>query len=150
MKKTLIALFLTVTTSVAVVSCSSSDDTSSASSNSTNTQQNNTVIAGKWRKNGTVDSNGNMIAEYNHECFSKPDYMEFSIEGRLKEVTNENDCKKENKWLGTYTVADNLITIYYENGSGVYIVQYKLIKNADNLLMLQEKTTGSFSMYQKM
>lgn len=70
------------------------------------------TLQGSWVfQSSTFDG---VKEDYEHECPTKKDYLEFKAGGELKLVYYEGDCSEDVE-AGTYTIADNKVTLRSED-----------------------------------
>jgi len=99
MKKLLLVSFV----AIALFSCSKDDDSSSSSSSN---------IEGKWAfsKEGAIVSGNEVLADYEHECTTKKDYIELVAGGVANDVYYPSDCVAD-VTTGTWTKSGNNVTM---------------------------------------
>lgn len=76
------------------------------------------ALIGKWITISITDEEGTY--DYEHECNSKKDYVEFQRGSVMRSVYFEDDCSEEIE-IGTYAVNGDKLTISGEDvGSGTF------------------------------
>lgn len=75
------------------------------------------ALIGKWTFVSSTEDGETY--DYEHECSSKKDYVEFQGNGTFKIVDYYEDCSEETG-LGTYSVSDNKLTIKEDDESSTF------------------------------
>ncbi len=87
-----------------MISCSSDDDKGSESA----------TILGKWyiSQNGYILNGTEILEDYDHECATKKDFVEFFNDGTVKDSYYDTACVVDTD-TGTYTLDGNTLVVSY-------------------------------------
>ena len=83
-------------------SCSSDDDSSSSSSS--------IVDSWEYSKEGAIVSGQEVLADYENDCASKKDYIQFNENGTLGDFYYWSDCE-EDYTAGSWSQNGNTVTV---------------------------------------
>lgn len=85
-------------------SCSSDDDNGSTN--------NTDLILGKWMfyQDGEIEGTSEYLEDWEHDCPTKKDYLEFTSGGDFFGVIYDTDCSFEGS-TGTYEINGNLLKV---------------------------------------
>ena len=88
--------------------CSSDDDAS----------DNNNSIVGKWKfeQIGTIENGQEVLLNYEHECASSPDYMEFYSSGTVEVIYINMNCHEEIESSDNWVLNGNNLSISTVDG----------------------------------
>jgi len=120
------ALFAVISTS-----CSSDDDNKSASSS----------LVGKWEysKEGVIDDGIEHIDEYNHQCASKKDYVEY-LGGDQATIMHYDSACEEDRTTATYVYANNKITMTI----GGVSAEVQVVELSGTTLKIKEESSPGY------
>lgn len=95
---------LILTLLIGVASCSDNE----------NELTDKSTLVGKWSVQTITDEDG--VYNYEHECSSKKDYIEFKSNDTFIDVYYDEDCA-EDSYSGTYAVSGNKLTLSTEESA---------------------------------
>ena len=112
----------------------------SCSSESSDSNTSSSQLVGKWEiyqvgsfPPGTVITNSTPLVNFQFACPTYKDYWQFGSQGSFKAATYDNSCV-EGGGIGTFTKADNIITIYQNN---VFQVSMEIISLTSTTLKVK-------------
>jgi hypothetical protein len=113
---------------------------SCTSESNDNNDSSSPQLVGKWEvfqvgtfPPGTVITNSTPLVNFQFACQTSKDYWQFGSQGSFKTAIYDNSCA-EGGGIGTYTKADNIITIYQNN---VFQVSMEIISLTSSTLKVK-------------